>query len=196
MRRLLLLLSLFFWSSRTPAAAQPTNLERFQELARTCLALPDTLQAFRLEAPDTLPYLRVHLEAHWLQEQRQVYFGDTLRLPTLRYRIEAARVAYARLDAQHLQRTVTLALRYELLSPDGRLLDVWSCQPVAVDTVAQRLLPHLEHPAFPETQAPLPPERPGLLERYVLPAVALVATTLSIYLLFTLRSRSGDAPRP
>ncbi len=195
MRRLLLL-CLTLWPLNTPAGAQPTNLERFQELARTCLVLPDTLQAFHLVAPDTLPYLQTALEARWLKEGRQVYRNDARSLPTLRYWIEAARVAYARLDAQRLQRTVILALRYELLDPERRVLHVQSCQPVAIDTVAQRMRLRLEHPAFPETQAPLPPEPPGLLERYVLPAIALVATTLSVYLLFTLRSRSDDASTP
>ncbi|WP_397546937.1 hypothetical protein ABUL39_14465 [Rhodothermus marinus] len=195
MRRFLLF-GLLCWGLGVPAGAQPTNLARFQELARSCLTLPDTLQAFRLEAPDTLPYIRTALEARWLQEGRRVYRRDTSALPTLRYRIDAARVAYARLDHDRLQRTVTLALQAELLDPRGRLLDVRACQPVAVDTIAQALHDRLEHPAFPETQAPLPPERPGLLERYVIPAVALVATTLSVYLLFTLRSRSGDASSP
>lgn len=195
MRRILLFIVLL-WCFGTPTDAQPTNVARFQELARTCLTLPDTLRAFHLEAPDTQPYVRVALEALWLQEGRQVYHSDTVWLPTLRYWIEAARVAYARLDAQRLQRTVALALQAELLRSDGRLLKVWSCQPVAVDTVMQEMRAHLEHPAFSETQAPLPPERPGILERYVLPAVALVATTLSVYLLFTLRSRSDHASSP
>ncbi len=195
MRRFLLL-GLLCWGLGAPAGAQPTNLARFQELARSCLTLPDTLRAFRLEAPDTLPYIRTALEARWLQEGRQVYRRNTSDLPALRYRIDAARVTYARLDHDRLQRTVTLALQAELLDPRGRLLDVRACRPVVVDTVARAQLARLEHPAFPETQAPLPPEPPGFLERYVVPAVALVATTLSVYLLFTLRSRSGDASSP
>ncbi len=195
MRRILPIV-LLCWGFSKPIGAQPTNLERFQELARSCLTLPDTLRAFRLQAPDTMPYIQTALEIHWLQENRQVYRRDTLGLPMLRYRIDAARVAYAHLNHDRLQRTVTLALRVELLDARGRLLDVRACQPVAVDTVAQASRNRLEHLAFPETQAPLPPERPGFLERYVIPAVALVATTLSVYLLFTLRSRSSDAFSP
>ena len=41
------------------AFAQPTNLEAYQKLALRCLAeAPDTTQAFWLDAPAQMPYLR------------------------------------------------------------------------------------------------------------------------------------------
>jgi hypothetical protein len=191
--RFLCLLGFLLAGSLLTARAQslpPTNLEQFQRLARSCLTLPDSLEAFRLEAPDTLPYVKTALEAAWLQEGRRLYTSAEIQFPIVRYRITTAQVTYAGLPRRQVVRHVTLVMQYALQAPDGRVLLAASCQPVVTDTVARTLVVSLEHPAFPETQAPLPTEQPGLLTRYLMPAIALTATALSVYLLFTLRSRT------
>lgn len=191
--RILYFIGCLFIGSTSVLQAQVlplTNLEQFQRLAHACLTLPDSLQAFRLEAPDTLPYVQTALEASWLQEGRKLYTTATMPLPTVRYQITAAQVTYQLLPRKQVVRRITLAMQYALQAPDGRVLFAASCQPIVTDTVAQHLIFRLEHPAFPETQAPLPTKPPGLLTRYLVPTLALTATALSVYLLFTLRSRA------
>ena len=61
------------------AFAQPTNLETYQRLALRCLAeTPDTTQAFWLDAPVQMPYLRTALAQRWRQESRALFLADSL----------------------------------------------------------------------------------------------------------------------
>lgn len=192
-RPLLRCLLLFVLSPPLAAAAQPTNVAALQELGVRCLAaVPDTARAFRLDAPERLAYLRPALVAHWQAEGRTLFVADTAAappLPRLRYRVEAAGVAYAR-AGRRLRRTVTLGLHYSFTAPDGRLLADARCHEVYADTLARNALAVVEADAFPEARAEPPP--PGWLRRYLEPALLTAATAVTAYLFFTLRSQAKE----
>ena len=173
-----------------PCRGQATNLAHYEAMAVACLsAVPDTARAFRLDAPDAMPYLRAALVARWQSEGRVIFRPDAPAaeaLPWLRYAIEEARVAYAKAPDHRLARTVTLALRYTFTGADGRILRDDRCRDVRADTIRSADRARVETAAFPETQAP-PPEA-GWVRRYLEPAVITAATAVGIYLFFTLRS--------
>ncbi|MFQ5568088.1 MAG: hypothetical protein ACE5G0_00350 [Rhodothermales bacterium] len=180
-----------------PAHAQPTNLEAYQELAVRCLAeVPDTAQAFLLDAPEQMPYLRAALSGRWRQEGRALFLADTsfqvpgVALPRLQFEIEEARVAYARAPRKQFTRTVTLALSYTMTAPDGRLLRENRCRDVFTDTIRRTDRLTLETEAFPETQGA--PPQGSWKRRYLEPAVIAAATAVTIYLFFNLRSERSD----
>lgn len=179
------------------ATAQPTNLEAYQTLALRCLAeTPDTTQAFRLDAPAQMPYLRTTLAHRWREEGRALFLADSLQhasgpaLPRLKYEIEEARVDYARARRKQLARTITLALRYTFTDAEGRLLREDRCLDAFTDTIRRRDREALEWEAFPETQGEAPPR--GWLHRYLEPAVLAVATAVTVYLFFNIRSERTD----
>ena len=176
-----------------PARAQPTNVEAYQRLAVGCLgAVPDTARAFRLSAPAAMPYLQPALAARWQEEGRALFVGDTLAasLPYLHYEIEEARVSYAKAPEKHLARTVTLALRYAFTGADGRLLREDRCRETFTDTIRRDARAGLESEAFAETQGALP--RGSWRRRYLEPAAIALATAVTVYLFFNLRSERSD----
>ncbi|WP_457652905.1 hypothetical protein [Rhodocaloribacter sp.] len=177
-------------SAAGPCRSQATNLAHYEAMAVACLsAVPDTARAFRLDAPDAMPYLRAALVARWQSEGRAIFLPDAPAaeaLPWLHYEIEEARVAYAKAPDHRLARTVTLALRYTFTGADGRILRDDRCRDVRADTIRSADRARVETAAFPETQAP-PPEA-GWVRRYLEPAVITAATAVGIYLFFTLRS--------
>jgi len=177
------------------AFAQPTNLEAYQTLALRCLAeAPDTTQAFRLDAPALMPYLRTALAQRWREEGRALFLADSLlsspAIARLRYEIEEAQVAYARARRKQLVRTVTLALRYTFTAADGRLLRTARCRDTFTDTIRRSDRAALEWEAFPETQGEAP--RGGWMRRYLEPAILAVATAVTVYLFFNIRSERTD----
>lgn len=182
-----------------PAActvAQTPTLTLFQTMAVECLApVPDTLRAFGLATPAVPPYLRTALLERWHAEGRTVYLADSAQTtpayPRLLAATEQLRVVYARAGRHTLRRTATLHLRYTLTAPDGRVLRDGRCERAADDTLARRDKSRVENPAFPETQAPMPPRR--WLRRTLEPAVLAATVVLTAYLLFTLRSNRADA---
>ncbi len=179
------------------AFAQPTNLEAYQTLALRCLAeAPDTTQAFRLDAPAQMPYLRTALAQRWRDEGRVLFLADSLQhvsgpaTARLRYEIEEAQVAYARAPRKQLVRTVTLALRYTFTAADGRLLREDRCRDTLTDTIRRSDRAALEWDAFPETQGEAP--RGGWIRRHLEPAILAVATAVTVYLFFNIRSERTD----
>lgn len=183
----------------SPAAAQPgevpTNLEVLQSLAVECLsgAVPDSMLAFRLDAPEQRPYLRTALVRRWQGAGRRMYVtadSASTPLPTLAYDAEAVEVAYARARRRAVERTVTLALQYTLTAADGRLLRDTRCRDTYTDTVPREAMATLESAAHPETQADPPPG--GWLRRYAQPAVVAAATVVTAFLFFSLRSDRVD----
>ena len=179
------------------AFAQPTNLEAYQTLALRCLAeAPDTTQAFWLDAPAQMPYLRTALAQRWRQEGRALFLADSLQhvsgpaIARLRYEIEEAQVAYARAPRKQLVRTVTLALRYTFTAADGRLLREDRCRDTLTDTIRRSDRAALEWDAFPETQGEAP--RGGWTRRHLEPAIVAVATAVTVYLFFNIRSQRTD----
>lgn len=172
-----------------PAAAQPTNAEAYAALARDCMtALPDSVDAFTLDAPAAMPYLRTALVGPWRAEGRRVFVADSAAAarPRLAVRVERAAVDYERAGRRRVARTVTLALRVTLTGPDGDLWQERACPGVYQDVVPRAALARLEDPAFAETQGPVP--EGGRLRRWVEPAVLTAAAAVTVYLFFTVRS--------
>ena len=180
--------------SAASCRAQATNLSIYQDLAVHCLGdLPDTLRAFRLDAPDRMPYLRTALLERWGLEGRSLYAPDSTArpgLPLLSFDVEEAAVAYARDRGGRVRRSVVLALRYDLSGADARLLADDRCRETYTDVFDRRALAGLETGAFPETTAPPPPA--GWLRRYAQPALLTAATAIGVYLFFTLRSQATE----
>ena len=179
------------------AFAQPTNLEAYQTVALRCLAAaPDTTQVFRLDAPEQMPYLRTALVQRWREEGRVLFLADSLQALSgpatarLRYEIEEAHVAYDRAPGKQLVRTVTLALRYTFMTADGRLLGEDRCRDTFTDTIRRSDRAALEWDAFPETQGEAP--RGSWIRRHLEPAVLAVATAVTVYLFFNIRSDQSD----
>lgn len=178
--------------------AQPTNVEVFQQLALQCLeTVPDTVRAFRLEAPSQMPYLRSALLEQWQDTDYLVFLADTLRfnvpddLPLLAYSIRQVGLAYTHQGRKRLRRDVTLDLHYRLTAANGQVLSDQSCTTPYTDTIARNAAKHLSDPAYTETAAPIPA---GWLRRYLEPAVLTAATAVTVYLFFNLRSTSsGDS---
>lgn len=177
--------------------AQTTNLAAYQNLAVRCLAdVPDTVQAFRLDAPALMPYLRAALVERWQAEGHTLYLADSsfqtpgLPPPRLRYEIEQAQVEYERAGRRQMDRTVTLGLRYTFIGSDGRLLHDDRCLDTFTDTLRRADQAAVQTDAFPETQAEAPSGswRRRLLE----PAVLAAATAVTIFLFFNLRSERTD----
>lgn len=195
MRRLLTTAGLIVCCA-APCRAQPANLAVYQDLAATCLAdAPDTLRAFRLEAPARMPYLRPALAARWTAEGRTLFVADPAdsagaALPRLAFEVEEAAVAYARASRRRVRRSVALALRYSIVAADGRLLAEDRCRQTYADVVDARSLAALESAAYPETHAERPPA--GWLRRYLEPALLTAATAVGVYLFFTLRSQATE----
>lgn len=178
--------------------AQPTNVEVFQQLAVQCLeTAPDTVRAFRLEAPSQMPYLQSMLLERWQNADRLVFVADTARfdvpddLPLFGYSITQVGLTYTRQGRKQLRRDVTLDLHYRLTAANGQVLSDQSCTSPYTDTVARNAAKHLSDPSYPETLAPIPA---GWLRRYLEPAVLTAATAVTVYLFFNLRSTSsGDS---
>ena len=198
MRALVVLLCLAPMAGPTARAQPaPTNLEAYQTLALRCLAsVPDTAQVLALDAPARMPYLRTALTDAWRRDGRTLFLADTSfqtnapPTPRLRYAIEEARVAYARARRKHLDRTVTLALRYTFTAADGRLLGEARCREAFTDTIRRADRAALESETFPETRGD--PPRAGWMRRYLEPAVLAAATAITVYLFFNLRSDRSD----
>ena len=177
------------------ALAQPTNLEAYQIVALRCLAeTPDTTKAFRLDAPEQMPYVRTALTQRWRDEGRALFLADSLhRAPAtarLRYEIEEARIAYERAPGKQFVRTVTLALRYTFTAADGRLLREDRCRDTFTDTIRRSDRAALEWDAFPETQGEAP--RGSWIRRHLEPAILAVATAVTVYLFFNIRNDQTD----
>lgn len=174
------------------AAAQstpPTNVERYIELAVRCLAeAPDTALAFVLAAPQAMPYLRPALTSRWAEEGRTVFLPDSAggAPVTLRYAVEEADVAYARVGRRRVGRAVTLGLRYSLVGPGGRLLGEQRCRETVRDTLRRSDLARVDSGVYDEARAE-PPEG-GLFRRVLEPAALTAAAAGIVYLFFSVRS--------
>ena len=195
-RAAILVLCIWSWPP-PPGQAQTTNLAAYQTLALRCLAgVPDTVQTFRLDAPEQMLYLRATLVEQWQSEGRTLYLADSSFQnssslpPRLRYEIEQARVAYARAGRKRMDRTVTLGLRYTFIGSDGRLLRDDRCLDTFTDTLRRSDQAAIQTEGFPETQADAPPG--SWRRRFLEPAVLAAATAVTIFLFFNLRSERTD----
>jgi hypothetical protein len=191
MKRLFVVVCLLLAAGNRTGVAQPTNLEGFQQMAWQCLGggLPDTVRAFRLDAPSEMPYVRSALVQRWRGEQRSPFVADSATRPDLArlaYVVDEAAVTYENAPDDRLPRSQRLALRYTLTAPDGELLIDRRCRETRADTVASARRDALEDEAFPRTQAEPPPA--GGWRRYVKPALLVAATAVGVYLFFSIRS--------
>jgi hypothetical protein len=196
-RALLIVSLLALLGAPSPSRGQPTNLAVFEDLGVRCLApAADTVSGVALDAPEQMPYVRAAISRHWQEEGRDLYLADSARVSPpagssiLSYRIEEARVEYRRARGRQLQRTVVLALRYTLVSPDRRVLRDDRCRESYQDLVPARLVGLLESAAFAETRGAVP--EGNWFRRYVEPAVLVAATAVGVYLFFSLRSGRAD----
>lgn len=181
-----LLLALALLAAVPPVRAQPRNAAVLGRLAADCLAdvPPD---AFVLDAPTLTPYLHAALVARWQANGRRP-FADTLAAyPRLHIGPATATVAYARAGRRRWNRTVTLALPFTLLRPDGEILRADVCGTDAADVVPARSVATLEDPTYPETIGRRP--APGWVARYAEPVLLGSAVVVSTLLFFSLRSR-------
>jgi hypothetical protein len=178
------------------AVEPPTNLETYQRLAIECLSpMPDSVRAFALDAPASMPYIRSALIGRWTEAGLTVYQADTARttlpdLPRLQYTIPSAEVSYARLRRRSMQRTIRFAVHKTLTDSQGAILHDDSCQRQSVDSLRIADLERIESTSYPETRAARP--EPGWARRIFEPLVLTAATVVSVYLFFTLRSDNAD----
>lgn len=173
----------------TISSAQSTNREIFEELARECLTeTTDTLHAFRLAAPDTMPYVRAALASEWNAGGKRVYVDGlpAETLPVLRYVVRHASVAYDRRGAGAVERDVRLTLHATLTRADGSVLDDHLCTLRRTQSLQGIHLSDLEDPLYPETRGD--PPRGGWIRRYLEPVVTVGAIAVGIFLFFSLRS--------
>lgn len=187
---ILLVASIAFFGYAEHTVAQVSNREAFQLLAVECLLeSSDTLDAFRLAAPDTMPYVRAALTSGWSASGKRVFLDDSSEreLPVLRYRIGQARVSYAGSKRRSVAREVTLALQVTITRADGSILEDRVCTQMYADTLLGIRLSDLEDQSYPETRGE--PPTAGWVRRYLEPVVTVGAIAVGVLLFFSLRSR-------
>ncbi|MEM1128130.1 MAG: hypothetical protein AAGI71_15900 [Bacteroidota bacterium] len=186
LRRVVLLMMAF--GPPCVGQAQPTNRVAYETLAAACLTpAVDTLETVRLDPMSTPPFLYPSLVQGWIEQGVRVYGGaEGLAVPVLLFTAEQAVVDYHRAGRRRIGRTVSLALRYQLSTPDAQILASGRCADIYQDEVPRDALEALADPALPLTQAAPPP--PPWIRRVLEPAVLVVATGVVTYLFFSLRS--------
>ena len=178
------------------AHAQKTNVEVMQELALECLDdVPDSSRQFIIAATNAPVFIRSALVTNWQKANYTLFIADSLlttppRIPSLSFSVENSSISYERLKRKRVSRKIEQTVHHTFTSPEGILLSEAACTRDFTDTVSRNDLDTLESEAYPQTQAPHP--KGGWVKRYLEPAVLATATTLGVYLFFTLRSDSND----
>ncbi|MXZ05172.1 MAG: hypothetical protein F4146_05905 [Rhodothermaceae bacterium] len=172
-----------------------TNAQLFENLGLECLGdIPHEADSLTLVPPPNLPYLTSALIQHWQQQGTELFSTDSLRTSkpyySLSWEISRATITYARAGRRTLSRSAKLDLRYSFLGKDGEFLVHDSCQRAISDRIPKGIVEQLESPAFPETQAELPPD--SWIRRYLEPVILAAATGLAAFLFFNLRSKRVD----
>jgi hypothetical protein len=114
--------------------------------------------------------------------------------PILRYQLEAATVSHEKSTRRRFRRTVSVRLAYTFVSGDRTVLDADICERSYEDDISRKMAAEwaASSTGIPLTLSPLP--RDGVFKRLIRPAVAVAATSVSLYLLFSLRSeRQNDS---
>ena len=179
------------------AFAQKTNLEVLQELALECLdEVPDSSRQFIVSTSNAPGFIRSELVNYWQNEGYTLFLIDSALTtdsppaPSLSYSIENSSISYERLKKKRVSRSIEQTVHYTFTDPEGILLTESDCTRNFADTVSRSDLDKLESEAYPQTRAPYPS---GSWTKKILePAVLTAATTLGVYLFFTLRSDSND----
>ena len=172
-----------------------TNAQVFENLGLDCLGnVPHTADSLTLVPPSNLPYLTTTLIQHWQQQGTELFSTDSLRTSksyySLSWEISKATITYTRAGRKTLSRSAELDLRYTFLGKDGKFLVHDTCQRTFSDKIPRSIVGQLESPAYPETQAELPPD--NWVRRYLEPVILAAATGLAAFLFFNLRSNRVD----
>ncbi|MFK7845036.1 MAG: hypothetical protein AB8G77_07040 [Rhodothermales bacterium] len=178
--------------------AQPTNMEAFQALALECMAFISEADGdLLIDAPAKMPYVRSTIINHLQQHGKAVYLADSTytdqpgNLATLQYKIApGTNVLYERIKRKKAKRTVSFSAATSLISAQGQVLHDEVCTKQVVDSVSISGLDKLESNAYAETKAP--PPKASFGKRVLQPLMLTAATTLTVYLFFTLRSESSN----
>ncbi|MYF41309.1 MAG: hypothetical protein F4221_10780 [Rhodothermaceae bacterium] len=172
-----------------------TNAQLFENLGLECLGdIPHEADSLTLVPPPNLPDLKSALIQQWQLQGTELFSTDSLRTSkpyySLSWEISRATITYARAGRRTLSRSAKLDLRYSFLGKDGEFLVHDSCQRAISDRIPKGIVEQLESPAFPETQAELPPD--SWIRRYLEPVILAAATGLAAFLFFNLRSKRVD----
>jgi hypothetical protein len=114
--------------------------------------------------------------------------------PILRYQLEAATVSHEKSARRRLRRTVSVRVAYTFVSSDRTVLDANICERSYEDDISRKMAAEwtASSSGIPLILSPVP--RDGVFKRLIRPAVAVAATSVSLYLLFSLRSeRQNDS---
>jgi len=176
--------------------AQPSHVEQLHDAAVACVGTTlGDIESFTLDADERAPYLRSQFVAYWINEGRDVYETDSLRiereLPDFRYRVDQAQITLRSLGRGRIERKAIVALRYTLRGPGEQILADSMCEEQRIDTITMDRVRTLADPRFTETNVLL--ENESLFKRILGPSIIVGAAVIGTYLFFNLRSkRTGD----
>gem|GEM_PF-3841764 len=185
----LLLLGCWIALSPLEIRAQPSNRYVLDSLAASCfVSLPDTLEALQLEGDPEHAYLQPALVATLQKRGIHIWLNRTpsTPLPQLRYHMVEQDIQYTPASRGYLQRSIRIALEYQLIHPEGYTLKHELCSRQYNDIIERNARTRIEDPLLPQTQGKGPLSR---WQRYIQPVLWLGATVITVYLFFTLRSQ-------
>ena len=200
MKHSLALLLAGWWGlcSITSASAQEllTNMQVFENLGVACLeSVPMEVDSLILSPPATLPYVTSALINRWQQQGKTLFLADSLRVPNspflLSWEVSKSTISYTRVRRKTFSRSAELDLQYTFLGLNGEILAQDTCQNLFSDQIRKGMIPDLESPAYPETQAEPPRDR--WVRRHLEPVIIAAATGLAAFLFFNLRNNSADS---
>ncbi len=112
----------------------------------------------------------------------------------LRYELESAVVDQERSGRRHVRRTVSVGVAHTLINASGRIESADVCEQQNTDIIPDKLANEWStSPSALDLRVGSVPND-GWFKRIVRPAVAVAATSVSLYLLFNLRSeRQNDS---
>ncbi len=200
MKHSLALLLAGWWGlcSITSATAQEllTNMQVFENLGVACLeSVPMEADSLILSPPAALPYVTSTLINRWQQQDKTLFLADSLRTLSpsflLSWEVSKSAISYTRVHRKTLLRSAELDLRYTFLGMNGEILVQDTCRNLFSDQIPKGMIPELESPAYPETQAEPPRDR--WIRRHLEPVIIAAATGLAAFLFFNLRNSSADS---
>ena len=200
MKNLLAFLFAGWWilNATTDTSAQEllTNMQVFENLGIACMeSVPSEADSLVLSPAQAMPYITSALLHRWQKQGKTLFLSDSLHISNspyqLSWEVSRAKISYARVRRKVLSRSAELNLRYTLLESDGKFLAHDHCQQTFSDEIPKYMVPDLESPAYPETQAELPPDHWTV--RYLEPVIIVAATGLAAFLFFNLRNQSADS---
>lgn len=178
-----------------PAFAQTSNQQHFANLSRECVTMVPTLPEGVLWMPENLnfPYAQQAFLQALTDRGTAVYLPEVNTnsgKPQFRLKPEALVVRYEQgANTGMVRRVLTVQLGMQVLAPDGRIHFTETCVKRLEDQVARKNLEHIQDNRFPETVGTPPIPRSPV---WIRTAVLSAAIGITTYLLFTVRSASGE----